>query len=138
MRNSQKGGRMAYLDLGLNPPTNRSLLAEWRRVRGEAEIDLISLADLVQLYHPANLAEVLRRYGRELLTRRKPMADCLIRTSFCFQSVRKAARKRLESGRYRFSLQTGSRLDGSHPEIPHFVYTDHTHLTNLQYPDSSP
>ena len=31
-------------------------------------------------------------------------------------------------------IQTGSRYSARLPECPHFIYTDHTHLTNLQYP----
>jgi len=37
---------------------------------------------------------------------------------------------------YDFTFQTQSRFDARCPGIPHFVYTDHTHLANLLYPDT--
>jgi glycosyltransferase involved in cell wall biosynthesis len=47
-------------------------------------------------------------------------------------------RRRLTADSYRFTFQTGSRVDGSVPGIPHFVYTDHTHLANRAYPEPPP
>jgi glycosyltransferase involved in cell wall biosynthesis len=41
----------------------------------------------------------------------------------------------LASGKtYAFSLQTQSLFNAGVPSLPHFVYTDHTHLVNLSYP----
>ena len=36
------------------------------------------------------------------------------------------------------SIQIQSLFDGGTPDRPHFVYTDHTHLENLRYPDFDP
>src|SRR5690606_13395744 len=35
---------------------------------------------------------------------------------------------------YVFSFQLQSLFDASLPGLPHYVYTDHTHLANLEYP----
>ena len=40
----------------------------------------------------------------------------------------------LSNGDYCFSFQMQSLFDASIDGLPHFIYTDHTHLTNLQYP----
>jgi len=37
-----------------------------------------------------------------------------------------------------FSIQTQSLYDASIDGLPHFVYTDHTHLANLKYPGADP
>ena len=37
-----------------------------------------------------------------------------------------------------FTIQTQGLYDASLEGVPHFVYTDHTHLANLQYPGTRP
>src|SRR5262249_45150753 len=41
----------------------------------------------------------------------------------------------IKPGRHTFSFQMQSLYDTSVPGVPHFIYTDHTHLSNLHYPD---
>ena len=61
---------------------------------------------------------------------------CFWRTPFIFQKTRQLLRAMLAPRReeFAFSVQTQSLYDASLPGLPHFVYTDHTHLANLGYP----
>src|SRR2546423_3537988 len=103
--------RIAYCDFGLNAATNRSLLSRLKTAFAGNPVDVIGIGELVNVYHPRNGGEVWRRYGRDILWRRKRFADCLLRTRYSFMSVRFALRQRLAPQRYRFNFPTGSRPD---------------------------
>lgn len=60
------------------------------------------------------------------------------RTPGFFAAARRQIAERLGSEHYDFTLQTQSLFDGGQPGTPHFVYTDHTHQTNLYYPGFDP
>lgn len=55
------------------------------------------------------------------------------RTPYIFHRIRKLVRDQVKNGNYVFSFQMQSLFDASTPGVPHFVYTDHTHLENLNY-----
>ncbi|MGA3169825.1 MAG: glycosyltransferase family 4 protein [Chthoniobacteraceae bacterium] len=62
--------------------------------------------------------------------------DLYYKTPFLFHSIR-----RLIAEKYAalapsclFSIQTQSLYDAGIDGLPHFIYTDHAHLTNLRYP----
>jgi glycosyltransferase involved in cell wall biosynthesis len=55
-------------------------------------------------------------------------------TSYFYNKVGAALSERLADRDYLFTFQTQSLFDASIPGIPHFLYTDHTALVNLQYP----
>jgi glycosyltransferase involved in cell wall biosynthesis len=130
--------KLAYLNLGLNFNTNAALQRQFAETFSDYEIEITNLPELVNLFHPLNLLETMRTYGREILARRKEWRDCLVRTQYTFDAVQAAVRRKYAAGGVAFTFQTGSRLDGTLSSCPHFVYTDHTHLANLQYPDASP
>jgi hypothetical protein len=52
------------------------------------------------------------------------------RTPRFFDASRREIQRLLAPHRYDFTLQTQSIEDASQPGVPHFIYTDHTHLTN--------
>jgi len=65
--------------------------------------------------------------------------DLYYRTPYLFNAIR-----RLIAGKYAalartslFSIQTQSLYDAGIEGLPHFLYTDHTHLANLRYPGAS-
>jgi glycosyltransferase involved in cell wall biosynthesis len=51
-----------------------------------------------------------------------------------FRQMSRHARRFIERGDYDASIQIQSLFDARAPGVPHFVYTDHTHLANLVYP----
>jgi glycosyltransferase involved in cell wall biosynthesis len=130
--------KIAYCDFGLNAAISRSLRPRLEAVFSENPVELVGLGELGHLRNWRNIADLLRHYGWEIASGRKRFNDCLLRTRHSFESIRRALRHRLTADSYRFTFQTGSRVDGSVPGIPHFVYTDHTHLANRHYPDPPP
>ena len=80
----------------------------------------------------------MREYGRDILLGRKTIAPSFVRTPYFFNKVKQAMADRLADEKYVFTFQTQSLFDSSVRGIPHFIYTDHTHLANLSYPDFNP
>jgi glycosyltransferase involved in cell wall biosynthesis len=78
---------------------------------------------------------VLREYGRDLLRGRVRPWRAFFTTSWMFRRMSSLARRFVAAGGFDLSFQIQSIFDGRAPGIPHFVYTDHSHLTNLDYPD---
>jgi len=72
-------------------------------------------------------------YGKDIILRRKKFRLAFWRTPYIFREIRKLIRGKVANGEYSFSFQMQSLFDGSTPGIPHFVYTDHTHLENRHY-----
>ena len=84
-----------------------------------------------------NTFEVLKIYGRELFAKKKRFKHCFWRTPYIFFQMRQLIHNTLSDNTFLFSFQTQSLFDGSISGVPHFVYTDHTHLANLTYPGIS-
>ena len=84
----------------------------------------------------ANVVSLVRLHGPGILMRRKRCLDVFDQTPYLHREVRRRLRDRLRRmlPDLAFTFQTASVFDASQPGVPHFVYTDHTHLTNLVYP----
>ncbi len=80
-----------------------------------------------------NGLSVVRHYGWGIIMGKWDFRTMFWRTPRIFQWIKLKAEEILASSGYRFSFQLGSLYDASHSEIPNFVYTDHTHLENLNY-----
>ena len=59
----------------------------------------------------------------------------IIKAPFFFRRISKITLDHLLKKKYDFTFQTQSLYDFSLPAVPHFVYTDHTHLAGLYWPD---
>lgn len=87
----------------------------------------------------SNTIRTLITFWRAILTREVSFWVCFYRTPYIFHKIRVLAREYIHSSDgWAFTIQTQSLYDASVPGIPHFVYTDHTHLANLYYPGFSP
>ncbi|MBV8742337.1 MAG: glycosyltransferase family 4 protein [Sinobacteraceae bacterium] len=104
----------------------------------EFTIDHFSIVELIK-QHPAwippNLLYTFGESGRAMLQRRLTLREAYLTTTFAFRRLHAAMRKLIVPGRHAFSFQMQSLYDTSVPGVPHFVYTDHTHLSNLHYDD---
>ncbi len=85
----------------------------------------------------AGAKHALRQYGLKALRSRNSLLNNFYTTGY-FHAVRRLVREKINSADFEFSFQTQSLFDASIPGLPHFVYTDHTHLTNLTYPGFDP
>lgn len=119
-----------------NPRIAEQLRRFWPAFEFE-EIDVVH--DLLRR-HPGivlgNLWHIFRLYWRDILRRRTTVLLAFYRTPYIFRKIRELIRSRLgaERARIAFTFQTQSLYDASVEGVPHFIYTDHTHLANLQYP----
>lgn len=102
------------------------------------EVEVIEVSGTVPWWDLLALFHCLRLYGFSLLTVKRPFANYYRRTPYYFNRIRNIIRKRYASTPFHFTIQTQSIFDLSLPGIPHFVYTDHTHLANKEYPAFNP
>jgi len=104
----------------------------------EYDIETIDIARLLKsdyrfLIH--NLYETYLMYGMDLLERYKTFREAFWGTRFLFSYVKGLLAKNYGANPYAFTFQLQSLLDASLPGKAHFVYTDHTVLENMQYPN---
>lgn len=101
------------------------------------QFEIIKIVDMVmkdKLFVLVNLFFVLLESGAAILSRKRKPGDAFFRTTYIFRTVKRRVNEIISGGRYLFTFQIGSAFDTSTPGVPHFLYTDHTHLENLKYP----
>ncbi|MEQ1861321.1 MAG: glycosyltransferase family 4 protein [Chthoniobacteraceae bacterium] len=132
--------RLGYIKGGLFSYTNVRVREQLAEQFPSLELDVIDVwTDLIDAQrgaYPLALAQAAWRYPRHLLKHRNAPKNIALRTPYLFRTLRRLVGQRLagHAGDYRFTFQTQSIFDASTPGVPHFVFTDHTHLANLRYP----
>jgi len=104
----------------------------------EFEVENFSVDEVVKRnwrWIVPNMWYVAREFGRKLVRRQITLRPAYFWTTHNFVRVHAAMRQLIQPGRHLFSFQMQSLYNTSVPGVPHFVYTDHTHLSNLNYPD---
>ncbi len=79
---------------------------------------------------------VFALYGWAILRHRRPVSPCFYYTPYIHRQIRRLLLSHL-AGRedeFAFTLSTQSLFDAHLEGVPHFIYTDHTHLANLRSP----
>jgi glycosyltransferase involved in cell wall biosynthesis len=129
--------KIAFVKIGSFSHVNREVVSILSRHFPGCDLEVLDVQDdlSVRDREAANLLAAAGNYGADILLGRKKLAQCLLRTPRYFRNVRKAAAKRIVPGEYAFSFQTQSLFDAGREGVPHYVYTDHTHLALLDYPD---
>jgi glycosyltransferase involved in cell wall biosynthesis len=115
-------------------PSRDSIEQTVRQAFPEFRLENIVLKDLVKSQRRwllPNLYRVALEYGDRLLKRDASLRESYFRTSYLFERIRDAMQSIIDPARHVFSFQTQSLFDTSVPGVPHFIYTDHTHLSNL-------
>ncbi len=102
------------------------------------EIDLIPLLRRDMRVVARNTLAILAEYGPDVALKRRSVKEAFLITSYLFDEIKQLVADRLSAGGYVFSFQMQSLFDASVPNLPHFVYTDHTVLANRQYPGYHP
>lgn len=93
------------------------------------------------IHYIINVFFFITEYGPDILSRRKKWKDSIawfFATSYVSQQISRNIRHKHKNKDYLFTVQTQSLFNGKLPNIPHFVYTDHTTQTNKLYPDIHP
>jgi len=104
----------------------------------EFEVDTIPIVEVVKGHREwiaPNLCYVGKEYGREIARRHTTLRNAYFSTTYAFTHLHAAMRRFIDPDRHLFSFQMQSLYNTSVPGVPHFVYTDHTHLSNLHYRD---
>ncbi len=109
----------------------------------EYELEIITITQLLKpridiLF--INGLITVREQGLKILRDKKAFRKAFLRTPYIFRQIKRLLANRLSRklGEYVFSFQLQSLFDCSVPGLAHFVYTDHTHLSNLEYDDFDP
>ena len=129
--------RIAFVTRG-GHPTKTSVIQALAKHFPGFEIDVIHVGDLVRsrkILVLTNVLHVFREYGFEILLGKKSISECFWRTPYIFSRAKTLVSERLSQNEYEFSFQYQSLIDGSKEGLPHYVYTDHTHLANLSCPN---
>lgn len=129
--------RIAFIQMGEFSHINANVHAQLVKNFPGSTIDVIDVANLKFM---APLEKSLQHvatglhYGVKAWRSRAAVNSYGLRTPYFFKRAKQALARLLAGGRYAFTLQTQSVFDASQRGVPHFIYTDHTHLTNLYYP----
>jgi glycosyltransferase involved in cell wall biosynthesis len=132
--------KLVFIKSGLFSYTNTLVRTQLEARFPELEVEVIDLwPDIIRLHRAhflIGLAQAAAFYARWIVAQPHALRLFALRTPYLFRKVRQLIRERIapQAGECRFTFQTQSIFDASVPGIPHFVFTDHTHLANLRYP----
>jgi glycosyltransferase involved in cell wall biosynthesis len=130
--------RIAFLHSGEFSHINDSVAALLQRNFQGAHVDSFDTQNLdvwSRISRPKMAWNVMVEYGPRRAGTFASIRRYGCRTPQFFEASRREIHRLLAPQRYDFTLQTQSIEDASQPDTPHFLYTDHTHLTNTYYPD---
>jgi glycosyltransferase involved in cell wall biosynthesis len=134
---SLKSKRILYFQIWSGPPISASVKKLLEDSFPDHELIVVTLWDLIKSRKSLmvkNLFFLLKEYGLDILQGKLKLKAAFFRTTYLFDRICEIAAEigRRESGIV-FTFQLQSIFDCHIDGIPHFVYTDHTHLANLQY-----
>jgi glycosyltransferase involved in cell wall biosynthesis len=127
----------AFIKIGEFSHINQQVLALLQARFPHLEPTVIDLRDLHVVRKrdvPGLVLSVAREFGLSACLSAKRLRWHMHKTSYMFRRTRAALQQRLRGKNFAFTFQTQAMFDASLPDIPHFIYTDHTHLENRNYP----
>lgn len=132
--------RLAFTRVYAGAPIGRSVAKMLQSTFGEQAVDVFDITRLLKknpLVMAANGVVAAGLYGPALIAQQKKLRSAFMATPFLHRQVKKIIQDSLSTS-YRFTFQLQSLFDASIPGVPHFIYTDHTHLANLEYENFHP
>jgi glycosyltransferase involved in cell wall biosynthesis len=133
--------RIAFIRPNRWPLANTKVYEEIKKQFPDHEVEVVDIKPLLRrkpVILLLNGVWTLILYGFNILRGHKSFQDAFWFTPYLFHAVKRLVVSQLSHSEYSFSFQMQSLFDCSVPGVPHFVYTDHTYLANLQYKDFSP
>lgn len=132
--------KIAYIHIYAGAPVATSVRRMLEGIFPEYQIETFTLTKLLKrrpMLMATNLLHVLKLYGLEAFRNRAELRRRFIATPYLFHRIRELLLSELQdrAGEFVFSFQLQSLFDTHIPGIPHYIYTDHTHLENLSYPE---
>jgi glycosyltransferase involved in cell wall biosynthesis len=124
--------KIAFFKIGRFSHTNESVELLLRKEFPDYDLQVIHVwKDIVMRDLPINIIFTIKEFGLKVLW--DNLGISLIRTEYLYNKVKKRLNAALSGNDYAFTIQTQSLFDMSLEGVPHFVYTDNTHLANLKY-----
>jgi glycosyltransferase involved in cell wall biosynthesis len=132
--------KIAFIKHGDFSYTNTRVIEILQANFPDFALDIIDIyTDLVSKKDILSLVYCLKEFGMDILLQKKKINTATyLKLPYVFEKIKTAINQRLANQDYIFTFQTQSLFDASIPEIPHFIYTDHTYLASLQYPGFDP
>jgi glycosyltransferase involved in cell wall biosynthesis len=127
--------KAVFMTTGNFSNVNISVLQELTNNFPDICIDVIDISAMISKKDMISLFYCIKEYGLHTLLDKKTTGRLFRRTPYIFNKIKNQIKNKSSDIEYVFTFQTQSIFDLSLPEIPHFVYTDHTHLENLRYPN---
>lgn len=134
---AEKRKRIAYIRKGSYPIPNSILQGVLQNTFPEYEVDTVDILDMFKTSPSivlGNLFATYKEYGTMLLKKQITLPEAFYTTIYLFNKIREYVNFRISPSNYAFTFQIQSLFDGSIDGLPHYVYTDHTHLARLRYP----
>jgi glycosyltransferase involved in cell wall biosynthesis len=134
--NTQKKQRIAFIRPSAWPLANRIVDGVLKQQFPEYRLDIFDMSQLIRARPDIllrNSLETFALYGSEIGKGKKNFRLSFWRTPYIFQQIKELVESHISPHDYYFSFQMQSLFDASRSGLPHFVYTDHTHLENLHY-----
>lgn len=128
--------KIAYSRMRDFPYVNKIIPQLLEKSFPDYDVEIIEVIDIFKRRKHLILINglfMLKEYGLDLLLRRRKLWHSFFGTTYFFKKVKDLVAERVAKGDYVFTFQVQSLFDGSTPDLPHFLYTDHTHLENLNY-----
>lgn len=128
---------IAFFRLRPQPPANQRVARQLQHTFPEFKVEVIDVGQRVKqnrLLVALGLLAVLKTYGLRAFLKKSQLKRYFYRTPFMFRAIKSLAAEQVKNRDYAFSFQMQSIFDAGTSGLPHFVYTDHTHLANLAYP----
>jgi len=130
--------KFAYIQTWSTPPIAERVAKMLETHFPEFRMDVLTIAEAVKerkLITALNAYKTLQTYGWDLIIDRKKLKKYFTYIPYFYHWVKRYVAHCVNPDEYAFTFQLQSLYDASVPGIPHFIYTDHTHLANLDYQD---
>ena len=130
--------KVAFFRPGTSIPANVRVAEVLKDSFPEYEIEILDIACILKRHRFHQficVLSALKHYGVAIVLGDKRLRACMTRTPYFFNFVKRYASHVISPETYVFSFQIQSLFDAKCPGVRHFVYTDHTCLANLEYPD---
>jgi glycosyltransferase involved in cell wall biosynthesis len=132
--------KIGFIKRGNFSGTNRRTRQELERNFPEFQVEEIDVGVDLLKKNPGvmliNWLWVFALYGWTILRHRRPVSPCFYYTPYIHRLIRRLLLSHLAGRRdeFAFTFSTQSLFDAHLEGVPHFIYTDHTHLANLRSP----
>jgi glycosyltransferase involved in cell wall biosynthesis len=130
--------KIAFIRPAAIPLPNQVLPGILQKTFPEFDLDIIDVKEILKS-HPAlfaaNTFAAITEYGAKLALRHITPREAFFANRSLYTKINKLVKEHVTTHEYAFTFQMQSLFDASTGLIPHFVYTDHTHLARLTYPN---